>query len=587
LFGALLHGVPLVLATVEEGRDPHRLAALIARERVTRLTAVPSLLEALLDEAPQLGSLRWCVSSGEALSAPLAQRIAERLPQVQLLNFYGASEGTGDSVAWAVTAGADSVPIGRPIANTRVYVLDADGGPVPVGVAGELYLGGDGLARGYVQRPGLTAERFVPDAFGGERGARLYRTGDLVRWRPDGTLDYLGRVDQQVKIRGFRVEPAEVEAALCAQAGVRQAAVIAHEDAAGQRRLVAYVVAEAGSELNIAGLRDALKQRLPEHLVPAQIMALEALPLTPNGKLDRAALPAPLHTEMVAYVAPTTPNEKALVAIWESILKTQPIGIDENFFDIGGHSVLAMNVISRIRDRLKIETPLRDIFLHPTIKELAVCIGQISQDPLRLPPLNPIPREEGLPVSWEEQQFLELPNRGAGSGLQLVIRLYGELDVGAMTLSIEYVVERQEVLRTGYNEQEGVQLRVIADADCFAVYVEDLRKHDENAQTERTLEIARKDNVFPKDASAPLFHASILRLRDGESVLLLTAHHLIFDGGSCNILITEIATTYDAFVAGRPSPLPPPDPSICGLCPLATSVAARGPVATVGELLED
>jgi acyl carrier protein len=295
----------------------------------------------------------------------------------------------------------DSVPIGRPIANTRVYVLDGHMAPVPVGVPGELYLGGAGLARGYLGRPGLTAERFAPDpfgpAFGGELGGRLYRTGDRARWRADGALEFLGRMDDQIKVRGHRVEPGEVEASLCEHPRVRAAAVVAREDIPGEKRLVAYLVPEEPAP-EVSELRAFLHQRLPDFMVPSAFVVLEKLPLSPNGKVDRLLLPLPVgdtSDSVEAFVAPRGPIEELLAGIWATVLRVDRVGIHDNFFELGGHSLLATQVISRILATLGVELPLRAMFEAPTVAGLAarVVAAQSSEASLQAPALVPVARE--------------------------------------------------------------------------------------------------------------------------------------------------------------------------------------------------
>ncbi|MEN3375223.1 MAG: hypothetical protein V7604_578, partial [Hyphomicrobiales bacterium] len=313
--------------------------------------------------------------SGEALPVETQNRFLNGL-RSRLHNLYGPTEAAVDVSAWACRSeeGASQVPIGRPISNIALHVLDHRLDPVPVGVTGELYIGGVGVARGYLGRPGLTAERFVPDPF--VPGARLYRTGDLARWRPDGTLDYLGRCDHQVKIRGFRIELGEIEAALLAHAGVEQAAVIAREDAVG-KRLIAYVVGGAQAPLEIGELRRHLQQTLPDYMVPAAFVPLDELPLTPNGKLDRNALPAP-EWQTQSDTAPRTATEQTLAAIWCDVLKRDRVGINDNFFELGGDSLSATRAIARVQQRLDVAVPLKAMFETPTLEELAKRIEVIG-----------------------------------------------------------------------------------------------------------------------------------------------------------------------------------------------------------------
>jgi amino acid adenylation domain-containing protein len=386
IFGPLLRGIPLLLVREHVVKDPVQLVLQLAAHHVTRITLVPALLRAILDVLAQaqerLPALKFWVSSGEALLPDLAQRFSALLPHAVLVNLYGSSEVAAD-VAWyevgPIDRRAPSMPIGRPIANTQVYVLDPHLHPVPVGVSGELYVGGANVARGYLNRPALTAERFVPDPFGPEPGERLYRTGDLARSRPDGTLEYLGRIDHQVKVRGHRIELGEVEAVLRAQAGVRQAVVVAREEMPGDKRLVAYVVPAQAPGPAVRELRDSVTAQLPDYMVPSAFVLLDALPLTPNGKVDRRALPAPegVRPELeAAYVAPRTPLEEAVAGIWSEVLGLKRVSIDDNFFEVGGHSLSAIRVISRLRDAFHIELPLRAFFEAPTVAGQAWAITQ-------------------------------------------------------------------------------------------------------------------------------------------------------------------------------------------------------------------
>ncbi|HEX2079654.1 MAG TPA: amino acid adenylation domain-containing protein, partial [Longimicrobium sp.] len=375
IFLPLMAGARVVLARPGGHRDPSYLLEVIGREHVTTVNLVPSLLQVLL-EAPVVESLRGLkriLCGGEALPGALLERFRQVLPEVELHNLYGPSEA-----ATAVTAprcraepGRAAVPIGGPIANTRAYVLDGAGEPVPVGAAGELYVGGAGVARGYRNRAPLTAERFVPDPFGGEPGARLYRTGDVVRWLADGRLEFVGRNDHQVKVRGFRVEPGEIEARLREHPGVREAVAVVREEVPGDRRLVAYCVADAAVEVET--LRAHLSGRLPEYMVPAAYVRLDALPLTPSGKLDRSALPAPEGEAYVSreYEPPVNETEEALAAIWAEVLRVERVGRRDNFFDLGGHSLLAVQVVSRVRQALGVELPLGELFTRPVLQDLA------------------------------------------------------------------------------------------------------------------------------------------------------------------------------------------------------------------------
>jgi acyl-coenzyme A synthetase/AMP-(fatty) acid ligase/acyl carrier protein len=340
------------------------------------------MLEVFLreSEVDRCTTLRQVICSGEALSYELRQRFFDR-SSAALHNLYGPTEASIDVTAWECRRDSDRsvVPIGRPIANTQIYILDPLLNPVPIGVVGELHIGGIGLARGYLNRRELTAQQFVPNPFSDQPGARLYKTGDLARYLPDGNIEFLGRIDNQVKIRGFRIELGEIEFVLAQHPAIRQAVLLAREDAPDDTRLVAYMVATAGSSPSADDLRSFLQHKLPDYMVPSAFVFLDSLPLTPNGKLDRKALPAPDHSRPElddAFVAPRNPVEAILANIWAEVLKLEKVGIRDNFFNLGGHSLLATQVVSRMRNAFSIDVPLRQIFDAPTIAEMAAIITE-------------------------------------------------------------------------------------------------------------------------------------------------------------------------------------------------------------------
>jgi len=373
VFMPLLRGGKTILVSEMVARDPWELTGALAVHQVDRLALVPSLLRPILglSQDRPLPQLRVCMIGGEEVPSSLVRAFRERVPTASLLNVYGMTE-TWDAT-WHDTKHCldrSITPIGRPISNTQVYVLDANLRPLPIGVCGELCIGGVGLGRGYVNRAGLTAERFVPSPFG--EGERLYRTGDVARWRSDGELEYLGRIDHQVKIRGYRIELGEIEAALRGDPGVKDCVVVASEDEPGDKRLVAYVVGAQGFGADVSDLREHLRRSLPDYMVPSAFVVLEALPLTANGKVDRKALPAPEGRPDVAeYEGPRTPTEEVLAGIWCEILKLDRVGVHDNFFELGGHSLLAMRVVARLREAFKVELPLRTLFEGPTVRGLA------------------------------------------------------------------------------------------------------------------------------------------------------------------------------------------------------------------------
>jgi len=386
IFGPLLQGIPIVIIPDAVLKEPSQLVQALATEGVTRLVLVPSLLYVILDTnidfKTQIPKLRYWISSGEALPIELFQRFRERVPQGVLLNLYGSSGVSADVTFYDTRKNHSllSVPIGQPIGNTQVYCLDRALQPVPVGVLGELYIGGNGLARGYLRHPELTAEKFLPNPFSKKPGARLYKTGDLARYLPDGNLEFLGRYDSQVQLRGFRVALGEIEAVLGQHPAVGEAVVIQREDDPGDKRLVAYVVPALGQSPPVSDLRRLLKQNLPDYMVPAAFVLLEALPLTANGKVDRRALPAPKFSAKAidaAYVPPRTPTEELLAVIWAEVLGVEQVGVHDNFFDLGGHSLKATRVISRIQATFQVDLPMHSLFEKLTVADMAEQIETI------------------------------------------------------------------------------------------------------------------------------------------------------------------------------------------------------------------
>jgi amino acid adenylation domain-containing protein len=383
LWGALLHGARCVLFP-ERMPTADALARAIGAHGIDTLWLTTSLFNALVDERPEvISSIRQLLIGGEALSVKHVKRALELLPTTEIVNGYGPTEATTFTCCYPIprdlSDSAGSIPIGRPIGNTEVYVLDRNQQPVPVGVPGELYIGGAGLARGYLHRPELTAEKFVAHPFSQKAGARLYRTGDVVRWLADGNLDFLGRTDDQVKIRGYRIELGEIESVLAGHLQVKQAAVVAREDARGEKRLVAYAVPTGEPPPSFKDLCGYLKQSLPDYMVPSAFVSLDRLPLTPSGKVDRQALPAPDMDRLEApltYEAARSPIEELVAKIWSEVLGVERVGIRDNFFDLGGHSLLATRMMARVRHTFEVDLPLRSLFDAPTVEGVALAIVQ-------------------------------------------------------------------------------------------------------------------------------------------------------------------------------------------------------------------
>jgi acyl-coenzyme A synthetase/AMP-(fatty) acid ligase/acyl carrier protein len=370
LYLPLMVGARVVLASQEESIDGERLLKKLISSEATIMQATPVSWRLLLAAGWEGKPPIKVLCGGEAFPRELANQLTARSSSVW--NMYGPTETTIWSTICKITRQEDSISIGHPIANTQIYILDSHLQPTPVGVSGELYIGGDGMSRGYLNRPGLTTERFVPDPFNDEPGRKLYRTGDVARYLPDGRIEFFGRLDHQVKIRGFRIELGEIETELAAYPGVRETVVLAREDQAGDKRLVAYLVLDQQPAPSISKLRDFLKEKLPDYMVPTAFVILDVFPLTPNGKIDRRALPAPDRSGLEEdYVAPRTSTEQTLADIWANILGVEQFGIHDNFFELGGHSLLAMQVISRMREAVGVELPVRNLFEAPNIAKLA------------------------------------------------------------------------------------------------------------------------------------------------------------------------------------------------------------------------
>ncbi|MDR0809181.1 MAG: amino acid adenylation domain-containing protein, partial [Gemmobacter sp.] len=567
LFWPLISGAALVMARPGGHQDVAYMAGLIRDQRITTMHFVPPMLEFFLNLADlsDASSLRQVLCSGQALPVALQDRFMALLPGVKLRNMYGPTEASVEISSWDCRSdtGLMSVPIGRPLANCRMYILDAAQNPVPVGVAGELMLAGIQLARGYVNRPDLTAQSFVPDPFGAP-GARLYRSGDLARFLPDGSIEYLGRIDDQVKIRGFRIELGEIEARLRAQPGLRDALVIARDDIANDRRLVAYLVA-SGEARDTEGLRLALLDSLPDYMVPAHFVWLEALPVTLNGKVNRRALPLPeMSRPDKGYVPPEGETEQALALIWTQLLGLDRIGAGDSFFALGGHSLLATQAISKIRARFGVDVPLRAIlFDQPTIAELAPLVDALisGQAGTVMTAIQPTDRQGELDLSFSQKRlwFLDqLEPENPFYNIPAPTRLEGPLDIVAMEAALNRIVERHDILRTRFITRDARPTQIIEPGFRLRIPMVDLSHlpHEEALAEARRMAIADAHIAFDLEAAPPL-RATLLRLAPEDHVILFNMHHILSDGWSMGVLVTEFVAIYRAFSAGQPDPLPP------------------------------
>ncbi|HEY2292123.1 MAG TPA: amino acid adenylation domain-containing protein, partial [Thermoanaerobaculia bacterium] len=538
------------------------LPTLPARDEVTMINAVPSAMAELVRDGRLPGSVRVVNVGGEAVKGSLVRRIYEQSRAARVVDVYGPSEDTTYSTTSEIPRDVDTPAVGRPIRGSRAHVLDAGLRPVPIGVAGAVYLAGDGLARGYLGRPALTAERFIPDPYG-EPGARLYRVGDLARYRTDGELEYLGRIDHQVKVRGFRIEPGEIEAALASHPGVEAVAVGAHEAEPGDLRLVAYVVLRPGCEPAVDELRGRVAERLPAYMVPAAFVALAALPLTTSGKVDRRTLPAPDWTRgaPAATAAPGNPIEELLVQLWVELLGLEPgrVALDDDFFALGGHSLLATRLLSRVREDLRVELPLRSLFEARTPAALARLVLAVREG-LQAPPIRPVPRTGPLPLSFAQERlwFLDqLEPSGAAYHIATTERLRGPLDTRALAATLDEIVRRHEPLRTTFATESGGPVQRIAPPRPAPPPVIDLRGLAPDARGHEAERLADDESRRGFDlARGPLLRTALLRLAGEEHWLLLTLHHIVADGWSIGVFIRELSALYAAFAAGHPTPLP-------------------------------
>ena len=549
IWGALLNGARLVISS-DGPLDLPNLKRIISQAGVSVLWLTAALFHRVIDEdLPAIAGVRQLLAGGDVLSVPHVRKLIAAQNGGRLINGYGPTESTTFSACFSVTGQSefsDSVPIGEPISNTRVYVLDGGLEPVPAGVSGELYIAGAGLARGYVGRAGLTAERFVADPFG-PAGSRMYRTGDLARWRGDGVLEFLGRADAQVKVRGFRIEPGEIEAALVRHAGVAQAAVIAREDGPGGKRLVGYVVPAGDAVLDAAALRAHLGQSLPEHMVPSALVVLERLPLTPNGKLDRRALPAPEHRVGAVRRAARTPQEEILCGLFAEVLGLERVGIDEDFFALGGHSLLATRLISRIRSTLDVEVSIRSLFEAPTVEAL---VGRLGDAQVARAPLRAQARPAEIPLSYAQRRlwFLDrLEGASATYTIPLALRVRGELDRAALEAALGDLVERHESLRTIFPDTLGVPRQVILEAGAARPRLA-VTAVDETSLAGALSAAARTGFDLARE---PPLRAHLFALGAGEHVVLLLLHHIAGDGWSLAPLLRDLGRFYEARCRGE------------------------------------
>ncbi|ATB34301.1 non-ribosomal peptide synthetase [Melittangium boletus] len=559
----------------EVAKDPARLYVELERHGLTVIEVVPSLLRALLQVIHadtgwqgKLSRLRAVVSNAETLPPEMLRDWVSLYPRIPLYNTYGATECSDDVSAVSLEPYArrelDRLPVGRPVGNMQVYVLNRELRLAPIGVAGELYIGGVAVGRGYFERPELTASVFMPDPFRAEPGSRFYKTGDIGKYTIDGQLDFLGRLDDQVKVRGYRVELSEIESRIAEHPTVQQTVVLARGKEGADKQLVAYVVSTAPAGELIEALKAKLRGQLPGYMVPGIFMVMESFPLNRNGKIDRKALPVPTREQMrggESFVAPRDELESYLSTVWAEVLKVERVGIHDNFFDLGGHSLMATQVIARVRDRFQRELPLRSLFQYPTIADFAVqALGaQALGTPAARELLVPVPRAERLELSFAQQRFWflnELNPEDSSYNVHYALRLDGHVDVARLEKSLRAVMQRHESLRTSFFTVEGVPYQRIHEQVGFVVDLVDLSEAADPEREARQRIEHEAERTFDL-SQLPLFRITLFRLAPETHVLFLNMHHIICDGWSMGIFIQEVGECYAAFLEERAPRLPP------------------------------
>src|SRR5882672_9483490 len=562
LYLPLIVGARLVIVSRDVSADGNQLKGRLTKTGANVMQATPATWRMLIDAGWQGSRQLKVLCGGEALSRELADQLLER--SGSLWNMYGPTETTIWSTVCSIEPGAGPITIGRPLANTQVYLLDPNLNPVPIGFPGELHIGGDGLARGYLHRPELTGEKFIRHPFSTDAQARLYKTGDLARYLPDGTIECLGRIDDQVKLRGFRIELGEIESALRQHASVRESVVMAREDAPGDRRLVAYVVSANSAAIDSQQLRVFLQEKLPDYMIPAVFVALDEFPLTPNGKVNRRALPAPDYDAQLhqSYVAPRTLVEELLCRIWAEVLKVSRVGVEDNFFELGGHSLLATQVVSRVLPTFRVQLPLRALFEAPTISGLAQRIEALqgNTSALATASITRSSRDGAVPLSFGQQSFWFLDSLTPNTSLYNIfraLRMRGDLDVHALGQALGALTARHESLRTVFSTVDGQPVQVISADQKFHLAEIDLGHLSADAREVELQKLLKDTARVPFDlAHGPLVRATLFRLDADEHVLLLSMHHIVADDWSMGIFSRELEQLYDGFALGQAPQLP-------------------------------
>ena len=562
IFLALTTGAQLVLFPNTIVSNPTRVKQLIDSQQITHFHSVPSFLAQVLSTVAS--SLKRVISGGDVCPVGTAKAW---MKQCRFYNTYGPTETTVTAIGHLLTFVGSSlnIPIGKPISNTRAYIIGLQQQPVPLGAPGELYIGGVGVARGYLKRPAVTAEKFLPDFTKNAVGKRLYRTGDLARYLPDGNIEFLGRIDHQVKIRGYRIELGEIESVLGQHSAVQEAVVVAQEAPSGDKWLAAYVVAEGDQPPAISELREFLNVKLPEYMVPSAFVFLDKLQLTPNGKVDRKALPAPESRELLSdtsYQAPRSPIEEALVEMWMELLGLDRVGIHDDFFQLGGHSLLATQLVARMRQSFQAEISLRSIFEAPTLAGLAEQVEQAlaGDDRPTTTPITSTSRDGNLSLSFAQQRLWYLDQLDPSTStynVPLAYRLQGSLNIEVLEQSLNQLIERHEVLRTTFSSIDGTPAQVIHPSSSIAITTVDLSDLPQAEREQRCEQSVHTETQLPFDLQqGPLLRALVVRLSEDAYVFMLTIHHIVCDAWSIGILFRELVEVYQARLQGQAPQLP-------------------------------
>ena len=570
IFWPLCVGASLVIADEAHHQDTAYLVKLIGQQEVTTAYFIPSLLKAMIEEPglKECRSLRRIICGGESLSIETVNQLMDCLP-VELHHSYGPTETSIAATEWTCEPSSrrEVVPIGRPLGNTRVYVLDEQMKAVPVGIAGELYIGGVSVGRGYLNRAELTAERYVPDSYSKEEGGRLYRTGDLVRYEVDGTIQYLGRVDEQLKINGVRIEAGEIEAIVSEHEGVEKCAVIAREEEGAGKQMVGYVVKKEGAEAGVVELREHLRERVPGYMVPSVWVWMKELPMTPSGKVDRRSLPEPTkgrkaEAESERRRSAVSPVEEVIAGIWEEVLRVEGVEIDENFFEMGGHSLIATQLARKLQRAFNTEIELRMIFERPTVEEQAAEINRrlrLGGETLESSVIERVRREGGVRLSFAQQRLWvlhQLDPQSSAYNIPSAYEMVGQLDVVALRSLIREIVRRHEPLRTRFIEGDDGPLQVIDEAGPVELPEVDLSQIEGEAAREEAMRVCRQQASEPFSLSeGELMRLCLIREGADRQVLMVNQHHIISDGWSSGVMMREVMALYGAYVKGEGSPL--------------------------------